>query len=207
LVVLNTADISDPIPGFPYSEGAISQDQLRWLEDQLVEAAGMGQWVIVATHHPSAALLQWCDTDVGPQDFRAFLNRFDNVILHLAGHLHRNRVFDHGGYVEIETGSTLDYPNTGRIIGIRQSADAGQVLISYTTISQKGLSDGLSDLREGALKLAAFDAGMTAARSVAGLATPAPEPTSAADWLTGRPEDREGYVILAKPFGPVAGRN
>jgi len=162
LIVLDTADVPLPLPGMPYSQGALSKRQLRWLKGELAEAAEQDQWVIVATHHPSGALTDLYGSAVSPREFRELLNAWKNVILHLSGHVHENRVLDWGGYIEIKTASTLDYPQTGRIIEIHQEADTGEVLIQYATISHRDSDDPLSALREAAFDLARADAGTTA---------------------------------------------
>ncbi|MFQ5591640.1 MAG: hypothetical protein ACE5HE_10790, partial [Phycisphaerae bacterium] len=45
------------------------------------------------------------------------------VKLHLAGHLHKNKVVDRGGYFEIVTGSVLDPPQQGRVIEVFRAGD------------------------------------------------------------------------------------
>jgi len=199
LIVLDTTDVPCPLPGFPYAEGAISRSQLAWFRGQLAEASQQGQWVIVASHHPSDLLLGLYGSAISPDGFRELLNGFDNVILHLAGHSHRNRVLDWGGYIEIETGSLLDYPQTGRIIEIHRQDGGGELIVNYTSISPLDSDDALSDLREVASALATEDAGRAAAKSAQKMSIPAPHPDEAGRWLSGSAADREGCIRLKKP--------
>ncbi len=161
LIALDTTDVPLAVPGMPYPQGAISRRQLRWLKSELAEAAEQGQWVIIATHHPSGGLTELYGSAVSPREFRELLNASENVVLHLSGHVHENRVLDWGGYIEIKTASTLDYPQVGRIIEIHQEADSGEVLIQYATFSHRDSDDPLSALREVAFDLARADAGVT----------------------------------------------
>ena len=129
------------------------------------------------------------------------------MVLHLAGHLHRNRVFDRGGYLEIETGSTLDYPQTGRIVEVWEAKDGSEVVISYTTISHREVVDELSGLREAAFALAASDAGVDAALGSARVAGVVFEPADGRVWLAGMPADRNGRVRISKGGAGQGGRD
>jgi len=135
LIGLDTTDAAHKFPGLPYSEGAVSVRQLLFLKRELAAAAERGELVVVASHHPSASLLELNGTAVVGSGLRALLNRYPNVILHLAGHTHRNRVSDRGGYLEIETCSTLDLPQEGRIVEIWQDSSNGSVVIAYEMFS------------------------------------------------------------------------
>ncbi len=198
LIALDTADVPSPLPSMAYAQGAISERQLRWLRAQLADASQQGQWVVVASHHPSGALQKSYGSAIGPAGLRTLLNEHDNVILHLAGHTHRNRVVNWGGYVEVETGSALEYPQTGRIIEIYQSELGDSLLINYATISPRGGDDALAELREVAFELARDDAGRAAAESAEQMAETRPTSTSAMQWLAGSPTDREGCLRLDK---------
>lgn len=118
LIVLNSASPRFEIPSLVYSDGAISAEQRDFLIDELENAQAADEIVIVATHHPSAGLEPAIGTSVTMPQFRSLLKRYPAVKLHLAGHLHTNAEFDHGGYFEVVTGSTLDFPQQGRIIEI-----------------------------------------------------------------------------------------
>ena len=118
LIALNSASPPSPQPTLIYSEGAISLPQVIFLRQELEMAQAAGECVMVATHHSSASLAIAEGTALTPHSFRALLNGFACVKLHVAGHTHSHAVFDRGGYVEIVTGSTLDAPQEGRVIEI-----------------------------------------------------------------------------------------
>ncbi len=198
LIALNTADVPCPLEGFPYAEGAISRSQLRWLRGQLDEAQAQGQWVIVASHHTSQALSPLLGSAVDPGAFRSLLGGYGNVILHMVGHTHINRVHARGGYVEIVTGSLLDYPQTGRIVEVHVSPDARQVVVSYATFSHLESDDPLHALRQEAHTLSKRDAPNAAMRAARALTETAPEDADAVQWLSGSPSDREGRILLRK---------
>lgn len=135
LIALNSSDPAVVLPGSFYPDGAISEAGVDFLRSELAAADRSGEAVIVATHHPSGWLRRAFGTMITQDGFRSLLNRHPSVVLHLAGHTHRNAVYDRGGYLEIETGSTLDPPQTGRIIEVWTDAAGGEVELRYRTFS------------------------------------------------------------------------
>ncbi len=146
LVGLDSCDPVQAVAGLFYVDGAISERQLAFLESELARADAAGELVIVASHHPSSHFLDVFGTAANAAGFRELLNAHPSVVLHLAGHTHRNRVTDHGGYLEIETCSTLDAPQEGRLIEIRRNPDTAEVLIAYEMFSH--LDDTMPALGE-----------------------------------------------------------
>ncbi len=163
LIGLDTTDLADPQPTFFYEEGMLSREQLAFLRDELEAAAARDEIVIVASHHPSPTLLPERGSEVAGSEFRALLNEYPNVALHVAGHRHRNRVTDQGGYLEIETCSTLDLPQEGRLIEIWRDDTDGTLAISYEMFSHLDDTlpalgdDPLRELREAAWTIAGGD--------------------------------------------------
>ncbi len=127
LIALNSATPLLEQPTLAYSEGSISLPQLSFLKDELRKARRRGEAVVVATHHPSEALEPVYGTSLTAGSMIDLLNGYRCVQLHLAGHLHRNRVIDRGGYLEIVTGPILDAPQQGRMIEIWQADDDVQL--------------------------------------------------------------------------------
>ncbi len=134
LIGLDTTDRTAKSPGYFYDLGALSHAQLGFLRDELDGATARDEIVIVATHHPSDALSPLEGSEVTPEQFRGVLSAYPSVVLHVCGHTHRNQVTDRGSYVEIETCSTLDLPQEGRLIEIWHSAD-GRVAVAYEMFS------------------------------------------------------------------------
>ena len=195
LIRLDTTDRTQKIPGAFYSEGALSRAQLEFLRTELDAAATRGELVVVMSHHPSEALVPVSGSEVAPDELRALLNQYTNVILHIAGHMHRNRVTDRGGYVEIETCSTLDLPQEGRLIEVWRNPADGRVGVHYEMFSH--LDDTLPALGDDPLRRLREQA-----RAIALGDKAAPErqkrydPSGADPY--GEASDREGFIALRR---------
>jgi 3',5'-cyclic AMP phosphodiesterase CpdA len=194
LIGLDTTDRSGHAPGCPYSEGALSREQLEFLRQELDSASQHGELAIVASHHPTPALLRASGSQVLPAELRDLLGACRAVVLHLAGHRHRNRVTDRGTYLEIETCSTLDLPQEGRLIEIWRNADGG-IVITYEMFSH--IDDTLPDLGDDPLR-----ALRETARSIALGDQQAADRQKRYDPSgqdpCGTADDRQGMVILAR---------
>jgi len=195
LIALDTADVPLSIPGLPYPEGCISEVQRGFLRDELEAAQNRGELVIVATHHPSRAIMVAYGSALAPQDLRDMLNACPNVILHLAGHTHQNRVADRGGYLEIETCSTIDPPQEGRIIEIWRDGADGSVAIGYRMFSH--IDDTLPPLGDDPLRAMREQARAIAVHG--GAITAQQKPLVDADANPqGSPSDRAGLIRLRR---------
>ena len=195
LIGLDTTDHTVRVPALLYQEGALSEAQLAFLRSELDAATDRGEIVIVASHHPSSSLVPGIGVEVVGRELRAVLSECPNVVLHLAGHHHRNHAIDRGGYVEIETCSTLDPPQEGRLIEIWRDDADGSVLITYEMFSHLDDSlpplgeDPLRLLRETAQAIALGDKGAAARQKRF-------DPTGADPY--GEPADRRGYFMLPR---------
>ena len=160
LIGLDTCEPAHRFPGFLYHDGSMSWVQAMFLVRELDSARDRDELVIVASHHPSSYLREIYGTALTATSLRALLNGYSNVVMHLAGHSHVHRVSDRGGYLEIETGSTLDPPQEGRLIEILRNESDGAVVIAYRTFSHldddlPALGDDpLRDLRREAFRIA-----------------------------------------------------
>jgi 3',5'-cyclic AMP phosphodiesterase CpdA len=150
LIGLDTTDRSQHVPGQLCIEGAISRDQAQFLRQELEAATAAGEIVIVASHHPSSSIQPIAGSELAPAQLRELLNDYPAVVLHLCGHTHRHRVTDRGGYLEIETGSTLDWPQQGRIIEIYRDDASSRIVIAYETFGH--LDDSLPELGDDPLR-------------------------------------------------------
>ena len=195
LIGLDSCDPVHLLPTYIYVGGAISPDQLDFLRRELDAARDRGELVIVATHHPSASLSELMGSAVPGSGLRALLNEYTNVVMHLAGHTHRNRVADRGGYLEIETCSTLDLPQEGRLIEIYRENATGEVVIAYEMFSHLDDDlpplgdDPLRGLRSSARAIALADKGGAARQKLY-------DPTGAEPG--GRPGDRAATIRLSR---------
>lgn len=110
LIVLNTV-------GGVLSEGALAQEKIDgFLDAALREAEASRALVIVASHHPSDSIA------ATGAALRARLNACPNVVLHLAGHTHKNLVMPRPGddpqhgYWEVTTAGLVDWPQQSRLV-------------------------------------------------------------------------------------------
>ncbi len=150
LIVLDTATLTAPKPGCLYTKGALSRAQLDFLRTELAHAAGQGELAIVASHHPSDELSATDDGTVSGDELRAVLAGEPALVLHIAGHMHRNRVVQRAGYVEIETCATISPPMEARLIEIWRNTADGRIAIAYRMLSD--LDDELPALGEDPLR-------------------------------------------------------
>lgn len=191
LIGLHTSDHVQRVTGLDYHEGAISQQQLEWLRAELAAATDRGEIIIVASHHPSRAMEGPHRSAVDHEGIRRILNDYSGVVVHLAGHRHQHRVADRGGYVEIETASTLDWPQEARLVEIWRDLESGEILVGYEVFSHVDEAlpplgdDPLEEMRRRALELAA-------ARPLDSLARTTGDTLDSA----GEPADRQGLVRL-----------
>jgi 3',5'-cyclic AMP phosphodiesterase CpdA len=144
LIGLNSATPVIEQPGLAYHEGAISIAQVEFLRNELMSACKNGEYVVVATHHPSDALEPTYATALTPTTFRQLLSAHPCVKLHLAGHWHTNLVIDRSGYIEIVTSSIIDPPQEGRIIEIWREIEPRALFVSLV---RKGQSEGERAIR------------------------------------------------------------
>jgi 3',5'-cyclic AMP phosphodiesterase CpdA len=140
LIGLDTCRPVAVVPAGIYSEGALDANQFAFLQNELRAAQDRGELVCVLTHHPSSRLDWTNGSVVSAADLRTTLSRYPCVVAHLVGHMHSHRVSAFDGYVEIQTASTLDFPQEGRIIEIwKRDAD---VQLRYRVFSHLPENDG-----------------------------------------------------------------
>jgi hypothetical protein len=109
--------------------GCIRSDEVNnFLIPELNNAYAQNKLVIVVSHQYPDALDP--HTEITGTTFINILTSYPNVILHLVGHGHDNRVTPHAGlsatqpgYWEIETSSLIDYPQQSRIIEVVDNGD------------------------------------------------------------------------------------
>jgi len=201
LIGLDTTAAVNIAPASVHSEGALTRTQLDFLSAELVAAVARDELVIVATHHPSASLSPLWGSEVSPEELRAVLRECPNVVVHLCGHTHRHRVSNQGGYLEIETASTLDWPQEARCIELWQDEATDEVIVAYEVFSHLDGppdppdADPLRGLREVAYELARQDAGAAARRK---------DHRAVDDDRYGAADDRAGVIRLRRGAQPHA---
>ncbi len=143
------------------ADGCIDHAQLAWLEERLAEVHSSyigpegetvrtgrsNRLVVIASHHPLAAMRNERGPDgSGGAALIAVLRRFPNVILWLNGHTHTNKVRPHPnregisvGFWEMTTSSLVDWPCQGRLVEIFDAG--GRLAIASTMIDHDGAVD------------------------------------------------------------------
>lgn len=123
VIVLDTVKNEAPL-GSVTNAGEMTTDQFeKFLKPEVEGAARRGEYVIVASHHPTDEFWGGPGT-VSQSTFRAFLLSQWNVLAHIVGHTHYDtitRVSGEHPYYEIVTGSLMDYPQEGRIFEVYYS--------------------------------------------------------------------------------------
>jgi 3',5'-cyclic AMP phosphodiesterase CpdA len=152
LVVLDLVDVSG-------QWGTIEGDQLAWLDAALAESEAANEIVIVASHYTSAGI----DDGGERAAFLDVMHAHPNVVAHIAGHVHGNRITPQpapaelpaeNGYWEIETPGLVDWPQQMRFIEIVDNRDGTGSI--YCTMVDYEIPDELPML-EGGRFYALFD--------------------------------------------------
>lgn len=126
--------VVDPVPGLPLrlvvldtlspigAQGAYPRIS-SFLTPALKQAETDGVLVIVVSHHDSAGIVGFTGA------LRGALNACPNVLLHVVGHGHKNRVSAHKGssaahgYWEVQTSALCDWPQQARLIELVDRRD------------------------------------------------------------------------------------
>ncbi|MGU3432397.1 TIGR03767 family metallophosphoesterase [Actinomycetes bacterium M1A6_2h] len=144
-----TADLSPNVRAFGLDtcnqvagpDGAVPDDQFRWLEGQLATAREQNKLVLVLTHHNSLTLENRAQRPGsnqklhGADEFVDLLLKYPVVIGWLNGHTHQNQILAHtgsrGGFWEITTASCIDFPQQQQVVEIVDNRDG--TLSLFTT--------------------------------------------------------------------------
>ncbi len=123
-------------------DGAVPEQQFRWLETELAAAQAENRLVLIFSHHNSLTLENRAqragDTDklYGAEEFVDLLLRYPVVVGWLNGHTHLNQILPHGnstaGFWEITTASCIDFPQQQQVVEIIDNRDG--TLSLFTTV-------------------------------------------------------------------------
>jgi len=113
----------DAVPGYLGASGAVALAEFEgFLKPQIRAAKAAGEYVILATHHPSIDIkkptLVPCVT---AEVFTSYLASQPNILAHICGHMHYHDVIMHAGpypYPEFLTASLIDYPQQVRMLDV-----------------------------------------------------------------------------------------
>jgi metallophosphoesterase (TIGR03767 family) len=196
------------------TDGCIVDEQFGWIEEQLiagsssyydtsgqlVHGSGTDTLFVLLSHHPSW-MMDNLATDpqfpVKPHDgadLTALVLRFPNVILWVNGHTHANTIVPHPGgagqgpgFWEVNSPSTIDWGQQGRLIDLVDNRD-GTLSIFTITIDHHAPADP-----------------GTGSYTVESLASISRQLSANVWWnnpdrLLGKPEDRNTELIMKAPF-------
>jgi len=168
--------VDEPVPGLPLSmivldttstysgtdksQGAIDSAQMGWIEDRLAAYSLQNRAIVIVSHHPADTIPDQGSVLVD------LLRQYPHVVLHVVGHGHINRVYPHPpaagqpaehGYWEVQTPSTLEWPNQLRYYEIVDYGDGtGAVYVTVVnlaipagSVAEGGRFYGLVDVQEG----------------------------------------------------------
>lgn len=154
-------------------DGAVPDDQFRWLEAELAQAQADKKLVLIFSHHNSVTLENSAqrpgDTQVlhHAEEFIAMLLMYPVVVGWLNGHTHLNQILAHRGatdgvgFWEITTASCVDFPQQQQAVEIVDNRDG--TLSLFTTVLDHaspvtpGTSGSYLDLASRSRELAAND--------------------------------------------------
>jgi hypothetical protein len=163
-VVLDT--VTDNCGAPVCAEGSVDDPQYRWLEQELIDAKGAGQYVLVFSHHtlrttrmdsidPAEQPVHFGedqDAESGPQPgslpettVEDLLCRHTNVVAHVNGHNHENDIraqrceqsVGKNAFVEVTTAAHVDWPQQARTIELLRSED-GTLDLALTILDHDG---------------------------------------------------------------------
>ena len=141
----------------PSALGNLDDPQFRWLERELATAQKDGKLVVLFGHHPVRSLSSPVPDEVAPPctspdehghdrnpgcdldprrstpihlggELEALMRKTPNVIAHVSGHTHENRVAPvrregGGGFWAIETAAEIDFPHQNRLLEVMDNRD------------------------------------------------------------------------------------
>jgi len=154
-------------------QGSLDAPQLAWLESELTDADRERRYVVLASHHTLADLVNDRITAGAPRrvltrEVADTLDQHRSLVLWLNGHTHITGITPHRGYSgsgswwEVTTPSLIDFPQQSRIVEMLKSAN-GELTIALTMIDHcgglpwSGRLDSVTDLAGLSRQLAAND--------------------------------------------------
>lgn len=133
-------------------QGSIGLAQLEWLDERISEAEGQGRLVVIASHHGTRSLVNTRGDDPERRHGDALAqvaHRHRAVVAWLVGHRHIHHLEPRpgpaGGFWEISTCSTIDWPCQVRTIDIERGA-GGEVRLGTTVVDHSAPAASLAAL-------------------------------------------------------------
>ena len=129
-------------------QGSLDAPQLAWLDSELSSADAEKRYVVLASHHRLADLVNDRNAPGAPPrvltaELSQVLDAHPCVVLWLNGHTHITAVTGHGtpgnlnSWWEVTAPSLIDFPQQGRIVELLRSAN-GTLTVAVTMIDHLG---------------------------------------------------------------------
>ena len=139
----------DTVNRFGGWQGCLHREQFEWLEEVL--EVSKEKYVVIAAHHPLENLFNgYAPVGVAlpalETEVQALLERYPNVILWFAGHVHDHKISQRKnsdgthGFWEIRTASHIDWPQQSRVIEIVRSNNK-KIAIGTVVFDHAGPAD------------------------------------------------------------------
>ncbi|MFH1194239.1 MAG: TIGR03768 family metallophosphoesterase [bacterium] len=130
VIVLDDTPRDDEL--YVLEHGYIDDERLNWLVSELDKGQTEGQLMIIAAHIPLSLIGYTGHSPVSATDLITKLHNYPNLMLWIAGHVHRNKVTvfkspddtkPELGFWQVETSSLRDYPQQFRTLEIVRNSD------------------------------------------------------------------------------------
>ena len=106
------------------SNGELPQEQLKWLNSQLIEAEKANQLPLIFLHHPlHEPFPSFHHRIINAKEFKDVLDSHKIPMAIFTGHYHATRVYKEGHILHVSTPSLVTYPCAFRIIKIDNKKD------------------------------------------------------------------------------------
>lgn len=137
-VTLLVLDTVNPAGGY---HGSLDREQFDWLAAELAAADAERRYVVLASHHPLALLVNDIrESGTAPrvltEAVAALLAQHPCLVLWLNGHTHATAVTPHAGWWELTAPSLIDWPQQARIVELVRTG-AG-LAIAATMVDHAG---------------------------------------------------------------------
>lgn len=150
IIVLNTAQVLPESVGTAFSrmsKGNMLPEQMRWLKAQLAEGGAGGPFFLVLGHHNLDSFVD----EAQAEELRGLLLRQPRVLGYIAAHTHVDDIKQWPREAgpplwEIIGGSTLVYPQLGRLIELLEAPDDKRIVMRVLSFRQV-FGDAADELR------------------------------------------------------------
>ncbi len=122
-------------------QGSLDRAQLDWLEQQLTAADAERRYVVLASHHPLATLVNGAVDErrvprVLAAELAAVLDAHPCVVLWCNGHTHQTSITPHRTWWEVTAPSLIDWPQQGRLVELLHHP--GTLTVAATMLDHAG---------------------------------------------------------------------